>query len=254
MIFEISDFCLNYLNGSFFESARLAATRPPATRLLFACMAFYVAFFGIASYTLSYILLQLLLLYSITNKIHLNTLRFISNNISHQMTLSLVQGVTTSLVIGVLVSVLLHVVYRLTASHTMSLANRYIVAYTGIVADHILAPFRHFEAVGRNQAETEVVLGFGVSHVAILLCFRLIYNHTTHFCIFLFSFGGSYFLVRMSPAFFDDLSLIPAFLVNSVVMLCGVCSQMWIVRNRMWYRNIDVVLDTSKQRIAGIRG
>ena len=191
MIFEISDFCLNYLNGKFFLSSRLIFSKKSIISYVFMGISLYITFLGILTYNLTYILLQMMMLFNIIIKIHHVIKPSIVSNVSIAWLRIFLEGYLSVFQTGIIVSIILYIIYKMSASRKISMGQKFIYAYSELLSEFITNI-----VCENNQKTVMFLIDFCISRLLIVIYFQLLYKYTTSFILILYVFGGSYFFIE----------------------------------------------------------
>lgn len=223
MIFEIFDFCLGWLSGSFSDSSEYLFAINNLTSYLYIIIAIYLIFFGVLTYNLSYVLLQKMLLYKAIIKLHKYFEKVFKENFTNTYLMAFLEGLCVPFVLGLISSLLLFLLYNLLASEHISLASRYFSVYSEFFWKFILRIF-----VKDPEQHTYVLFigTFVVYRILIFVSYKMIYAHTTTFNIITFAFGGTYFLVNSMEFMFIRIHDVLKYGFLTIIFLLGIYLQM----------------------------
>lgn len=227
MIFEISDFCLNYLNGKFFLSSKLIFNQKSIISYIFIGISLYITFLGILTYNLTYILLQMMMLFNIIIKIH-HVIKFsIISNVSVIWFKLFLEGYLSVFQTGIIVSIILYIIYKMSASRKVSMGQKFIYAYSELLSEFITNI-----VCKNNQKVVMFLIDFCISRLLILMYFQLLYKYTTNFILILYAFGGSYFFIESLKLFeiFSDFHPVIYTIIHCFIFIYGFIIQQHLVR------------------------
>ena len=228
MIFEIFDFCLSYLNGVFHESTPFLFNENSLFSYLFVIISIYLVFFGIITYNVSYVLLQMMLLYKTVTKLQIYLLNIINKATSDDAIISYLSGCINTFLVGILSSFCLFIIYNLLASKHISMSCRYISVYSETFCHYLMLIFTRPD----DHAIVKFLGTFLISRIAIFASYRLIYNHTTNFTIVMFAFGGSYYFSMAIDHLFIPFHWVIKYIFRFAFCLLGIFVQICEVKVR----------------------
>ncbi|KAL6121172.1 hypothetical protein NUSPORA_01949 [Nucleospora cyclopteri] len=191
MIFELLDFCLNCLNGTFLDCCSTFEKSTDGERIAFQAVSIYLIINGTATYKYSYILLQSLLIYSLVDKINKLLVSLIRFHVASSQLKAFLLGICSPLFIALLLSSFLYLLYQLTAMRKVSLASKFVYLASTPFTSHVLSFF-----VPAPDFLLFCTVDYFVYKLMLILCTPFLYKQSTLSAALMFSLGGAVVLAK----------------------------------------------------------
>lgn len=196
MIYSILEFCLNSINGPFHSTPEhiLGCRRYWVYTMPY--LSLYVAFVGIRTPTVSFMMAQTLLLFRLINLADMTVIKILSARTAHNSPLNLLlRGLLNPAFISVGVTLLLHVFYQIKFRRSIAMAGRVSHAICFLVTRVLFS--------GRAEI---LVFNFLFNKLVMQVCIRIYVRCKKTFCIVVLAFIGTYYFLKTIGCCWNALS------------------------------------------------
>ncbi|ORE00259.1 hypothetical protein A0H76_1793 [Hepatospora eriocheir] len=185
MIIEILDFCVNVLNGSFYETKTLLSIQVPFFKKVSSVLCLYLAFFGIYTHRLSFIYLENLIFFNIFFSLNEKITDQINSYINNKPVQWIFNMIFHPVLFVFLLATIKYQTYNYIMYPVVALAGRFFFALTSNFYKKII-----------TTDEKRHILTFLTSQFISFLFKRLNSKYEREIVCFWFSFGGIFYCLE----------------------------------------------------------
>lgn len=199
MIYSVIEYCLNCLNGAFHTTPNHMRHDDRFWLTVFPIASLYIAFWGINTFRISFIIVQILMLYGLISQTDREISRIVSCKFKNHSALLLVLRVFTyPLFYSLASSMFLHRIYQISYKRSISISGRISHSICNII---IRSKISNIYAI--------LILKFFITRIINRIILKVYFRKVRVFNMIMFSLIGSYYFLKTYSKIFILALLLP---------------------------------------------